>query len=66
LKIFKAVLSPVLKAVEALERAGVQYELFDNVRVEPTDSSFKECIEFARRLNPDAFLGKCILLIITF
>ncbi|XP_063683493.1 hydroxyacid-oxoacid transhydrogenase, mitochondrial-like [Bolinopsis microptera] len=52
-----AVLPPVIKAVEALERAGVQFELFDNVRVEPTDSSFKECIEFARRLNPDAFLA---------
>ena len=51
-------LPPVIKAVQALEKCGLQYDIFDNVRVEPTDSSFKECIEFARKLNPDAFLGK--------
>lgn len=61
--IFQAVLPPVIKAVQAIEKCGLQYEVFDNVRVEPTDSSFIECIEFARKANPDAFLGKCIFLL---
>ena len=44
-------------AIEALEKAGLSYEIFDNVSVEPTDTSFKECIAFARNYNADAFLG---------
>lgn len=55
---FQAVLPPVVNAVQALEKCGLHFDVFDNVRVEPTDSSFKECIEFARNLNPDAFLGE--------
>ena len=50
-------MQPVKIAIEALEKAGISYDLFDSVQVEPTDTSFKKCIEFARKLNPDAFLG---------
>ena len=50
-------LPPVQKAIQALEMAGIKFELFDNVKVEPTDASFKECITFARNYQADAFLG---------
>jgi hydroxyacid-oxoacid transhydrogenase len=38
---------PVLTALESLRAAGVQTVLFDRVRIEPTDASFKEAITFA-------------------
>jgi hydroxyacid-oxoacid transhydrogenase len=41
----------------ALETLKVPYEVFDNVRVEPTDKSFMEAINFARKYKPDAFLS---------
>lgn len=50
-------LPPVHKALAALESRSVPYELFDRVRVEPTDSSFKDCINFARVTEADAFLA---------
>ena len=40
-------LPPVQTAREALEAAGIAYHVFDRVRVEPTDISFKEAIEVA-------------------
>ena len=43
--------------MESLERAGIQYDLYDRTRVEPTDTSFEDCIQFARSTKPDAFLG---------
>ena len=54
----------MIKAVQAIEKCGLEYEVFDNVRVEPTDSSFIECIEFARKANPDAFLGEFLLVFV--
>ena len=50
-------LPPVQKALHALEKAGVPFEVYDRVRIEPTDTSFKECIDFVRKLQPDAILG---------
>jgi alcohol dehydrogenase class IV len=38
---------PVAVAVEALRSAGIDTALFDQARVEPTDSSLKEAIGFA-------------------
>ena len=40
-------LSPVLTVLESLEASGVKAILFDGVRVEPTDESFRAAIEFA-------------------
>ena len=40
-------LPPVQTAREALEAEGIAYHVFDRVRVEPTDISFKEAIEVA-------------------
>src|SRR6476661_7447174 len=40
-------LTPVRTVLESLEAAGVTSVLFDKVRVEPTDESFREAIHFA-------------------
>jgi hydroxyacid-oxoacid transhydrogenase len=41
-------LAPVATVLAALDEAGVQAVLYDKVRVEPTDVSFRDAIEFAR------------------
>ncbi len=40
-------LPPVATVLAALDEAGVQVVLFDRVRVEPTDGSFRDAIQFA-------------------
>ena len=40
-------LPPVQTARESLESEGIEYDLFDRVRVEPTDISFKDAIAVA-------------------
>ena len=41
--------APVQTALAAIAEAGVEYALFDQVRVEPTDASFKAAIAFAQQ-----------------
>ena len=41
----------------ALEEQSVHYTLFDQVRVEPTDASLKQAINFAAADSFDAFVG---------
>ena len=41
--------APVQTALAAIAEAGVEYALFDQVRVEPTDASFKAAIAFAEQ-----------------
>lgn len=48
-----AKLRPMKVAVEALEREGVRYEIYDKVRVEPKDYSVKDAIAFGK-LHGDA------------
>ncbi len=50
-------LSPVQTALESLERERVAYELFDQVRIEPTDASFFAAIRWATEGDFDAFLA---------
>ena len=50
-------LPPVATALESLEQAKVELALFDRARVEPTDVSFKEAIEFAQADSFDAFVA---------
>jgi hydroxyacid-oxoacid transhydrogenase len=38
---------PVLRVLEALKASGIEATLFDRVRIEPTDESFREAIDFA-------------------
>ena len=47
----------VKNAVGSLEEEGIGYELFDRVRVEPTDASFREAIEFAQKGGFDGFVA---------
>ncbi|HET7786525.1 MAG TPA: hydroxyacid-oxoacid transhydrogenase [Myxococcales bacterium] len=50
-------LAPVATVLESLRDNKVSYALFDRVRVEPTDLSFKEAIEFAAHGRFDAFVA---------
>ena len=50
-------LSPVAKVCESLEREHIQFELFDRVRVEPTDESFAEAVALATAGDFDAFVA---------
>ena len=50
-------LPPVQTGREALESEGIEYDLFDRVRVEPTDISFKEAIQVAVEGNYEAYVA---------
>jgi hydroxyacid-oxoacid transhydrogenase len=47
----------VTVAVQSLQAAGVQAVLFDRVRIEPTDASFKEAIAFASDGEFDGYVA---------
>lgn len=49
--------SPVESALESLSRENVEFALFDAVRVEPTDASFRQAIDFATEGVFDAFVA---------
>ncbi|PGH01005.1 hypothetical protein AJ80_09081 [Polytolypa hystricis UAMH7299] len=50
-------LDAMRNVIEALEREGVEYTIYDGVRVKPKDSSIKHAIAFAKPYNADAFLA---------
>ncbi|EIT73331.1 iron-containing alcohol dehydrogenase-domain containing protein [Aspergillus flavus] len=50
-------LDAMKQAVEGLSREGIEFTVFDKVRIEPKDYSVKEAIAFAKPYNPDAFLA---------
>jgi hydroxyacid-oxoacid transhydrogenase len=50
-------LPPLHAVLESLEQNGVQYALYDRVRVEPTDESFLEAIAFALERPFDAIVA---------
>ena len=52
-----AKMAPVQAVLEALESAGVGFTLYDRVRVEPTDESFLDAIEFGKQKPYDAFVA---------
>lgn len=52
-----AKLPPVAKTLEALESEGIEFEVFDRVRVEPTDASFKEAIDVAVKGGFEGFVA---------
>ena len=52
-----AKLSPVATVVDSLRENRVSFELFDRVRVEPTDASFREASQFATEGEFDAFVA---------
>jgi len=50
-------MAPVQRALEAIAEQKINFALFDRARVEPTDKSLKEAIEFARSEPFDAFVA---------
>uniref|UniRef100_A0A023GNG8 Probable hydroxyacid-oxoacid transhydrogenase, mitochondrial n=1 Tax=Amblyomma triste TaxID=251400 RepID=A0A023GNG8_AMBTT len=50
-------LPPVRDTLDSLHRHGVNYSLFSEVCIEPTDESFQKAIAFARGGKYDAFLA---------
>jgi hydroxyacid-oxoacid transhydrogenase len=52
-----AKMAPVQNVLESIEGAGVGFTLYDRVRVEPTDESFLDAIEFGKQKPYDAFVA---------
>uniref|UniRef100_A0A3Q3XJJ6 Hydroxyacid-oxoacid transhydrogenase, mitochondrial n=1 Tax=Mola mola TaxID=94237 RepID=A0A3Q3XJJ6_MOLML len=52
-----SLLPPVKAVLESLAKNGVKYKVYDSVRVEPTDASFKEAIAFAKNDSFDVFVA---------
>lgn len=52
-----AKLPSVRVALDSLARHGINYQVYDETRVEPTDESFWLAAQFARRHQFDAFVG---------
>lgn len=52
-----AALPPVATATEALKAAGLDVVVFDRVRIEPTDASFKDAAAFATEAKVDGFIS---------
>lgn len=50
-------LPSVRTAFDALAKEQINYEVYDNVRVEPTDASMKDAIKFARSKDFDGFIA---------
>nr|XP_022915087.1 probable hydroxyacid-oxoacid transhydrogenase, mitochondrial [Onthophagus taurus] len=50
-------LQPVQTTLDSLTKNGVKYEVFDDVRVEPTDYSLQNAINFAKSKDFDSYLA---------
>jgi hydroxyacid-oxoacid transhydrogenase len=50
-------LPPTRTVVESLELNGVEFDVYNRVRIEPSDQSFLDAIEFARLRPYDAFVA---------
>uniref|UniRef100_A0A8C2UQ50 Hydroxyacid-oxoacid transhydrogenase, mitochondrial n=1 Tax=Chinchilla lanigera TaxID=34839 RepID=A0A8C2UQ50_CHILA len=50
-------LPPVKVVMDSLVKNGINFQLYDNVRVEPTDTSFMDAIEFAKKGAFDAYVA---------
>jgi hydroxyacid-oxoacid transhydrogenase len=48
---------PVQVTLKALGDEGLQAVLYEDTRIEPTDTSLKEAIDFAKKGNFDGFIG---------
>lgn len=52
-----AKLEPVAVVLDALRKEGIDAALYDRTRVEPTDQSFKDAIDFATKGNFDGYVA---------
>lgn len=50
-------LSPMKAVLDSLSKNKVNYKVYDKVKVEPSDSSFKDAIKFAKESDFDSFVA---------
>ncbi|XP_041625294.1 hydroxyacid-oxoacid transhydrogenase, mitochondrial isoform X4 [Vulpes lagopus] len=50
-------LPPVQMVMDSLVKNGINFKVYNNVRVEPTDRSFMEAIEFVKKRAFDAYVA---------
>ena len=50
-------LEPVSNAIDNLRKFGISFDIYDKVRIEPTDRSFKEATQFAMEGKFDGFIS---------
>uniref|UniRef100_A0A8C2J9Z3 Hydroxyacid-oxoacid transhydrogenase, mitochondrial n=1 Tax=Cyprinus carpio TaxID=7962 RepID=A0A8C2J9Z3_CYPCA len=50
-------LPPVGVVLDSLTKHGVEYKIYEDVRVEPTDKSFKAAIDFAKQGHFDVYVA---------
>ncbi|XP_021000950.2 hydroxyacid-oxoacid transhydrogenase, mitochondrial isoform X1 [Parasteatoda tepidariorum] len=50
-------LPPMSQAMDSIKKCSIDFDVFDKVRIEPTNDSFKEAISFAKKRNYDAFVA---------
>ncbi|KFR15379.1 hypothetical protein N306_05193 [Opisthocomus hoazin] len=50
-------LPPVNAVLSSLAKYGINFQMYDSVRVEPTDQSFLDAIEFAKKGEFDAYVA---------
>ena len=50
-------LPPVQTVIDSLDANKIQYTIYDRVRVEPTDESFLDAIDFGKAVNFDAIVA---------
>lgn len=50
-------LPPVKATLDSLHKHGIQFSMFSDISIEPTDASFQRAIDFARAGDFDAFLA---------
>lgn len=50
-------LPPMQTVIESLDAGKLRYAIYDRVRVEPTDESFRDAIEFGKASNFDAIVA---------
>ncbi|GAB1284784.1 Hydroxyacid-oxoacid transhydrogenase, mitochondrial [Apodemus speciosus] len=50
-------LPPVQIVMDSLSKNGISFQVYDDVRVEPTDGSFMDAIEFAKKGAFDAYVA---------
>ncbi|XP_029867388.1 hydroxyacid-oxoacid transhydrogenase, mitochondrial isoform X2 [Aquila chrysaetos chrysaetos] len=48
---------PVNAVLNSLAKYGINFQMYDNVRVEPTDQSFLDAIKFAKKGEFDAYVA---------
>ncbi|KFM70354.1 Hydroxyacid-oxoacid transhydrogenase, mitochondrial, partial [Stegodyphus mimosarum] len=52
-----SVLPPMTETLDSIHKHGIEYDVFDKVRIEPNNESFEQAISFAKKKQYDAFVA---------